>query len=290
MLSYTTSLALYQSMTENEETLNTTFFGRVFNERIRKVISKRKWPFLYATKNIDTVADQQSYDQPFNTKSIDTISVTVDSTKYTPTRVGDQDLWDKLNMVSQSSDIPEYWFPSNGKIGLYPTPSTAGNTITVNYKKRVKDLSVIDYTTGTLTNTNASKVITGVGTTFTAAMIGRWIKLGDGEWYEIDTYTSATVIGLVNNFEGTTAALVDVLVGEISIIPEEYQMLPVYGAAADYYLKEGESTALANFESKFAEGLQQMEADLIFMVEDPVINDGINRDDYITNPNLHITI
>jgi len=283
MLSYSASLALYQSMTENQETVNTTFFGRVFNERIRKIISKRKWPFLDGTKNITTGASTQFYDQPFNFKDFINVYITVSSTRYTPKKCPDRDFWDKLNMVSQTSDIPEYYFLFNKQIGFYPTPATAGNTITVNYKKRVKDLSVADYTTGTITNTNADATITGAGTTFTAAMAGRWIKAGDGEWYEIDSYTDATHLELVNNFDGTTAASVAYTIGEMSILPEEYQILPVYGAAADYYLKE---TKVSGFEEKFMEGLKQMETDLMFMVSDPVIE----TEDYMENPNLYITI
>jgi len=67
-------------------------------------------------------------------------------------------------------------------------------------------LTVAKYTTGTVTATEGSATITGSGTTFTSAMVGRKFKVdGFEEIYTISAYVSATEITLDNVFNGTTS-------------------------------------------------------------------------------------
>lgn len=58
------------------------------------------------------------------------------------------------------------------------------------------------YSTGTITVTFGSANVVGVGTTWTAAMVGQSILLGD-YWYTIATRTDNTHIALSSNFIGT---------------------------------------------------------------------------------------
>jgi len=61
------------------------------------------------------------------------------------------------------------------------------------------------YTAGTVTATQDSTTITGSGTTFTSAMVGRLIIVStDDNWYEISAYVSATEITLSSNYTGAT--------------------------------------------------------------------------------------
>lgn len=64
-----------------------------------------------------------------------------------------------------------------------------------------------NYTTGTITATNGSNAITGSGTTFTAGMVGKAIRIGtDTKFYLVGSYSSATSITLNSNYTGTTGA------------------------------------------------------------------------------------
>lgn len=66
--------------------------------------------------------------------------------------------------------------------------------------------TVATYSTGTATFTQGSTAVTGSGTTFTAAMVGRKIALAVGSpYYRIKTYTSATAITLADAYAETTA-------------------------------------------------------------------------------------
>lgn len=108
---------------------------------------------------------------------------------------------------------PELYFPAettNGglaQFGLYPIPS-AIITMNIMYRALVKNITgVADYVTGTVTATNASATIAGSGTSFTSAMVGRYIRLDSNQiWYKITAYTSATSITIGTAYQGTTSS------------------------------------------------------------------------------------
>lgn len=67
--------------------------------------------------------------------------------------------------------------------------------------------TIAKYNTGTITATNGSAVITGSGTTFTSAMVGRKLIVGgDSTAYRVKTFTSATSITLESVYQGTTVS------------------------------------------------------------------------------------
>lgn len=124
------------------------------------------------------------------------------------------------------------------QIWLWPTPSVSAKTIQVVYNQHVKNLSASNYATGTITVTNGDATITGSGTTFTAAMAGRAIKLPDGYWYDIASYTSATSLEIAMNYEGSTSAGESYTIAEVPLIPEAFQLGIVDGALSTWWRKK----------------------------------------------------
>lgn len=62
-----------------------------------------------------------------------------------------------------------------------------------------------DYTTGTV-EVDASGNVTGSGTTFTSAMVGRGFKaLGHSKWYRVATYSSATAITIEDDLDDVSS-------------------------------------------------------------------------------------
>lgn len=59
------------------------------------------------------------------------------------------------------------------------------------------------YSTGTVSISNDSKTVTGSGTTWTSAMVGRSILLGE-LWYEITAFGSVTSLTIARGFSGAT--------------------------------------------------------------------------------------
>jgi hypothetical protein len=61
--------------------------------------------------------------------------------------------------------------------------------------------TVAPYATGTVTMTVGSKTVTGLGTAFTVAMVGRKIRFnGENTYFRIASFTSTTVITLETNY------------------------------------------------------------------------------------------
>src|SRR3990172_4616784 len=80
--------------------------------------------------------------------------------------------------------------------------------------------TVAPYETGTVTATNGSKTITGSGTTFTAAMVGRKIRVEDeNAYYRIAAFVSTTEVTLEAAYQGTRQSGAD-----YSIYKDEYRL------------------------------------------------------------------
>lgn len=77
------------------------------------------------------------------------------------------------------------------------------------------------YTTGTVTVTGDSKTVTGSGTAWTSAMVGRFFRLTSKEFYEIQSVSSTVGLVLAIPYQGTTAA------GETYEIMRKYYDLPL---------------------------------------------------------------
>lgn len=64
-----------------------------------------------------------------------------------------------------------------------------------------------DYVTGTVTVETGTGAVTGSGTTFTAAMVGRGFKAtGHTKWYRVKSYASATSIVIEDDLDDSTSA------------------------------------------------------------------------------------
>lgn len=88
---------------------------------------------------------------------------------------------------------------------IYIQGENAGSCI-VDFVNNAKGFLVVGtnaYTTGTLSVTNNSQTVTGVGTTWTTAMLGRSILLG-GLWYTISARASDTSITISAPYAGVT--------------------------------------------------------------------------------------
>lgn len=291
MRSFTNRGTEYGVLSNNTTTSNIALGQRLMNDRDRYLINR--FNFNETTSTVSTVASTQSYKLPFNCDKIIGVYVTVGTVRYTLKEVPSQDLWDKLNYVSYSSNIAEYYYVFGDYIYILPVPSSV-NTMTIVYKTRIKDLSQADYTTGTVAVTNGSATVTGSGTTFTAAMVGRWLQVtapsGDNEWYKITAYTSSTVITLFNPYNGITVAGASYTIGEMSLVQETFQNISFYYALMVYYASRVKDTEMFEMYKKlYEEGYKAMSEDLVNKTDNMVIDDGTGYQRLI-NPNFYITL
>ena len=241
----------------------------------------------------------QSYALPAYISKPQSIYVTVGSYRYSPKEVTNRRDWDKLNEVQISSNIVTHFFVYDGQIQIFPRQSSS-NVITFNARRIAKDLQIADYSTGTVDIvTNGSTLVTGSGTTWTTPMAGRWIKItpsnttasaGDGYWYEIDAVTSATTLILRRPYGGTsltTGAGASYTIGEVSMIPEPHDQIPVFEALKIFYTSVDPNPPQAKFYGQLSSELQtQMFAD--YSSKTNVVLDDGNTKDFI-NPNLLVS-
>lgn len=245
--SYTGGRSLYSRFTNSADTTHLTYGDELINDSIQVIQSLTNWSFLEKAVVVDTVDGQRGYEIPANIIDVvDDVYVDVSGTQYNPIHITDISQWKQiLAAETGESDRPQYWYRQGSKILLDPIPASNGNDITVVGSKRTGILQNADYTTGTASIDNGSKAVTGSGTTFTAAMVGRFISFtsGDGLLYEIAGYTSATSITLVKPYQGSNVSGSNYKIGEYSVLPPEFQIAPIYRAAALYWTGQDDARA-----------------------------------------------
>lgn len=288
MLTYTSARNLYGSLTNNTTTSNLTLGDTIMNQYIREVCSMSfNWDFLEQTFTIPTVASQQNYNLPYNYDRINSLTVTIGTYKYPVKEVPNRAYWDQLQLTTNfTSSYAQWYYIDAGQAYLWPTPSVSTNTIAFNIKIMPKDLTNADYTTGTVSVTNGSPTVTGSGTTFTAAMVGRYLQLtADGYWYKILSYTSATVITLEKNYGGSTATGASYTIGEVSVLPETYQLAPVFQAVGEYWSQNNQDDRANQYYAKAERLIKQLKSDH----GNKSTSVRLNTKGPISNPNLFIT-
>jgi hypothetical protein len=128
-------------------------------------------------------------------------------------------------------------------------------------------------------------------------MVGRWLRItetdaakgGDGFWYRILSYTSATVITLEKPYQGTSISTgaAAYQISQCSLMPEQYQDLPMYWALGLYF-NLPDPVKAKEYKDLYREGYSEMKIDYSVENVSCVIDDG--DDNYQNNPNLFLTL
>lgn len=256
MRSYSDLIQLYQDLTNNTDSSNQTLGATLINDGIRDCIGRHQnYKFLETTFTETTVASQSDYQLPYDYGTMLAVKTKEGDYFDVLTQVKSRDDWNLLTDVDYESDYITHYYVNNRTISLFPTPATSGNDIVMYYKKRVKDIGTVDYTTGTISVTNGDATVTGSGTTFTAAMVGRYLKVDtDGFWYRIASFTSTTSIELEDEYQGATSAGASYTIGEMSVLPDDFDVAPAYYAAMIYYMtKNTDQEKFSRFEKMYNE-------------------------------------
>lgn len=254
------------------------------------------------TTAISTVG-VQAYNIPANVSKIKNNTINVGQLKYQPVPIETRQEWDTVNFLPYTSDIPQYFFIYAGKLELWPIPSTTGNIITFNYQTRVPDLSIADYSTGTLDTGGmvaGSTAVTGLATgwaggTFPVGVdIGYYnLKIkanppyGDGIWYPIRRFNSNTSLTLdlpVVNAPNITNATT-YTIGQFPLLSEDFHDMLVYGALKTYFSSTVKDVdKYKEFDALFTERLLLLEA----YAGTKQVNVDLGAEPQAVNPNLFL--
>lgn len=226
----------YTTLSKDGSAANIALGKILINQSVKRVLNMRNWTFNRGSFTDATEEEVSGYPLPYNCERMIGVKIT-NSIDYWPKEVVNRDNWVRLNRTEILSDIPERFYIDQitGKLEIYPTPSTADLAMVMYFQKLIIDLSEANYTTGTVTVALKSTTVTGSGTTFTAAMVGRYIQIGaDGYWYEIVGYTSATVI-TIKSEPRVAAAGAAIIVAELIPFPSGFENIPLYEALMKYF-------------------------------------------------------
>jgi hypothetical protein len=289
MRSYTSLTNDYGILSLNNSAANITQGTRLINDAIRVIVNK--FYFNESSFTTTTVAGQQFYNLPPQCRKIINVTGTIGTVVWVTKDCPDRNYWDVLNTIPFTQDFPMFHFiwNQNTQVGIWPTPASNGNTITVNYQKRNIDLSQADYTTGTVTATNASSTLTFAGSTLVGNMANRWIQIsapqGDNQWYQIlSVNVGASTAVLYGNYTGTTVSGASFTIGEMPVLPEDYQDLPLYRALEVYFTSIVPNPNQAKlYQGLYERGYEQLNADYGSKITSVVLTD---TDAPLINPNL----
>ncbi len=197
---------------------------------------------------ITTSANQQVYPFPPGLVQIEGGYITVGSVNFPLRPIDALYNWEQLNAIMiQASALPQFYFVKQDSFEIWPVPQ-ATYTGKIYYRFRDRNLSIADFTSGTITLTSGSNIVSIAGSTFTSAMVGRWLTVtdttvpGQGYWYRIIGYTDSTHITLGANdgvtatpWNNATVSPASYRIGETPEMPEEMHVILAWGTAADYY-------------------------------------------------------
>lgn len=265
MLIWDDAQVVTQKLAQDTDAAAVTFLNLMMNTGYKEVLAELGRPVTEKTKTTTTVASQRGYQMPIDFNFLKSIKVTVGTTTYTPDEEESQEQWDYRTMQAQTGDVPEAFFvrPRFGfqgaEVQLDPIPSTSGNVVNLVYEAIDRDLSIAKYSTGTVSVSNGSAIVTGFGTTFSLAMVGRYFQItsasGDGLWYKVAGFTSSTSITLENYYQGNTVGTVNYQIAEAFGLPEDLHMLPIYYAVWHYSMFRRDATRTTQYQSLYTSGL-----------------------------------
>ncbi len=234
-----------QNVTGEDSSGQLTIFKEWINDTDKIVSAKAPFLCLETLGTKSTVASQEGYQIPNTIQRVTSVKITMSGGDiYRPRPVEDPRYWEYLqSLQAGDNDVTRFYMKQNGQVLLWPTPSTAGSTITIRGRRRLRNLSLDDYTTGTITTaTSGDETIVGGSTAWAAGSVGNWLRIdytsGDFNWYEISSITNTTNLELVKPYEGTSIAAgsATYTIGEFSYIPPEFHSLLSYRPLAMYYM------------------------------------------------------
>jgi len=256
MKTFTQLRNLYGNITKDTSTGALTLGDEFINDSINTICNLQggKLRFLESTSDMYTVANQQTYQIPNKYRKLIDLyfysgSGVSSDTIYAPEMVFDPTKWKRiLQYRLGTGDVPYYIYVENTSFKVQPIPSTSGILITLRGRLQLKPLTIADVTNLTVTsiaNGGTALVMSGG---MTLDMVGRYIQItettaangGDGMFYEIGSYTSATQVTLTKPYEGTSivAGTAACVIGQVPIVPSAYQPAIIYRSAALYWQKQ----------------------------------------------------
>lgn len=242
MMTFQQQYEFVQKMAQDYSAAALIFFKSQINQGKTNVESELNSFYTENTRVENTEAGRSLYESPDTLAAPKMIYVTVGGRNYIPEVVFDELLWQRIKAgyPTSTSDIMQKVIFRRDTFEVWPTPASSDNPITMIFEESDKELSADDYSGGViLTATNGAKAVVGSGTSWTSAMIGRFLKITSyKQEYEIAAVADATHLTLKKSYQGTSiaAGTEAYIIGEAMRTPETTHVIPCYYALWQYFL------------------------------------------------------
>lgn len=263
----------------------------------------------------------QKYKIPAGISKITNNTIMVGQMRFVPSSARTRSDWDRINFLPYTSDIVNYYFLYGGFVEFWPIPSTTGNTIQFNYKRRVPDFSsaflfsdtngtayvpgqkTYDYQKGQVQFLTAgTNQITGVNTAWNTT--GQFPLTnsafpfnlgfiapppnGDGIWYPIQEFDSDTSLTLASAPMYTIGnSNSNYMLGQLPLLQEDFHEMIVYGAVRRYF---SSYVPDPNKYEQFDKLYQEKKLALAEYNGSKIVNYNLGDDQLIWNPNSYYWI
>ncbi|HEC66916.1 MAG TPA: hypothetical protein ENI23_16700 [bacterium] len=301
MLSYQGQYELAQDLASDDDATNLTLLKSFIKIATRKLQAQLGLYITEEERSITMYTDAvsgtsgQSYYLPENFKSLTEFFVTIGTVQYPTELIQDIELWRQINAATtqSTSSSPQLVFIKNDRIEVWPLPTSSDtNTATIRYQSIERDLSIDDYVAGTITTlANGGTAVTGSGTTWTAAMAGRYFKItNDEQWYKIASRSANTAIVLVRDYQGIaiSGGSDNYTIGQITKLPLDAYELPVFYAVWKWALFRKDTQLAREYERAWKEGVRDAKANWGNRSSSAILPDKQRlRRRGLINPNYH---
>ncbi len=162
-------------------------------------------------------------------------------------------------------------------------------TLTINSTAVVwtQALTQVATTAVTIRTSTGGEILTIGTVTPSAAWVGYVLQTTDQYWYHVDGYINAATVSISQPYQGSAITTAAATVGQSSLLPQAYQMLPLYRSAELYYtVVSKDETRMKKYQDladRLEEVVRNVEGN---KTTDPTVND--NMDTNLINPNLSL--
>ncbi len=249
-------------LTQAQEDMNTGY-TRFMARFARYFLRKQQFASL--------VANQGIYQQPVDAIRVDVVSILVTSTYEVPLiQVRSEQEWRYITSYKTlASNWPEYYMVlGNDKISIWPLPSqSVTNGIRYVYQPQASDLSQADTLSSTVgttvTVTAGSTTVTASGVSFNSDMASlsfRPTGQTDLTWYEIFAANSTTLT-LKTPYAGVSGSGKAWQIGQLSLLPVEFQDVPIDFALWRYFSANGNEVRAMEHKKYYEDAMSTAEAE-----------------------------
>lgn len=264
--SFTQLVSDYKTLTNDSSTTNETLGKTLINLGVKYFLVNNDWNFSKDNKSVSSGTLKQYYDPPYNMLKMEYVDYWYKNQWFCLEECHLGEDWTRLNNVVVTAAYPSYWYFSNrtNQIGLFPIPADSKGTIKLGFTVKVRDYSVADVSTGTLSASANGTIFTSVGTVFTAGMEGRAIKLSntdtvaDGFWFDITGVTSGTVATVKQAIPVAISGASIFTISELIPFPDGYEDTPLWFALDKYYQMKENPVLAREYERMWKEEQQDM--------------------------------